>query len=185
MATCGHKTVTGKGNFEMESLLNFYPAERRIPLTVRRWGKQTAWERFVSKLQLDEATGCWLWQGSCSRFGYGKFTVGHVTVSAHRYAYSALIGDIQIGMTCDHTCRTPSCVNPHHIDIVTLRVNLLRADTFQARNAAKTHCPAGHPYNTDNTLYRKDGSRVCRECGRLRSQRQRMTRRLKTETGHT
>jgi len=32
-------------------------------------------------------------------------------------------------------------------------------------NAAKTHCPRGHPYDEANTIYR-DGRRFCLECRR-------------------
>jgi len=35
-------------------------------------------------------------------------------------------------------------------------------------NAAKTHCPANHPYDEANTYFDKSGGRSCRECGRIR-----------------
>lgn len=35
-------------------------------------------------------------------------------------------------------------------------------------NAAKTHCPRGHVYDSENTYIRKDGSRDCRLCERVR-----------------
>ena len=39
----------------------------------------------------------------------------------------------------------------------------------------KTHCPKGHPYNTQNTRYTANGSRICRTCHR---DCERMRRRL-------
>jgi hypothetical protein len=33
-----------------------------------------------------------------------------------------------------------------------------------ARNAAKTHCPRGHPYDDANTYISPRGSRICRKC---------------------
>jgi hypothetical protein len=39
------------------------------------------------------------------------------------------------------------------------------------KNKAKTKCPIGHPYDSVNTLIRKDGSRVCRECNRIQHRR--------------
>lgn len=36
-----------------------------------------------------------------------------------------------------------------------------------ASNAAKTHCPSGHPYNEENTRWTKNNrSRICRICAR-------------------
>lgn len=36
----------------------------------------------------------------------------------------------------------------------------------RARQAAKTHCPKGHPYSGDNLFQHKDGRRECRICRR-------------------
>lgn len=38
------------------------------------------------------------------------------------------------------------------------------------RNAARTHCPAGHPYDAENTAHRSTGGRRCRACNRGRSE---------------
>lgn len=38
-----------------------------------------------------------------------------------------------------------------------------------AHNRAKTHCPAGHPYDVANTYKTSAGSRSCRECARIRA----------------
>src|ERR1039458_9099457 len=38
-----------------------------------------------------------------------------------------------------------------------------------ARNAAKTHCPQGHPYDEANTKFTRGGWRTCRTCRNLRS----------------
>lgn len=35
--------------------------------------------------------------------------------------------------------------------------------------ASRTHCPAGHPYDEENTYRRADGSRKCRACHRIRA----------------
>jgi len=47
-----------------------------------------------------------------------------------------------------------------------MRENLMRGDTPAARNAAKTHCLEGHPYDEENTFKDSRGSRHCRECNR-------------------
>jgi hypothetical protein len=37
---------------------------------------------------------------------------------------------------------------------------------FAALNAAKTHCPQGHPYSAENTYVSPQGKRFCRACHR-------------------
>jgi hypothetical protein len=38
---------------------------------------------------------------------------------------------------------------------------------LQAKNAAKTYCPSGHPYTDDNTYRYPDGRRRCIACRRI------------------
>ena len=37
------------------------------------------------------------------------------------------------------------------------------------RNARKTHCPKGHPYDEENTYLAPDGARQCRTCNLARN----------------
>lgn len=127
--------------------------------------------RLLARVEIDEA-GCWNWQGRRDKRGYGKFSRGRVgegNVSTHRFAYERLVGPIPDGLHLDHLCRNPRCCNPDHLEPVTCRENLLRGDTFQARNAAKTHCPKGHPYDEANTYVSSRGMRSCRACAHERS----------------
>jgi hypothetical protein len=55
---------------------------------------------------------------------------------------------------------------------VTHQENMLRGLTIAARNAAKTHCPQGHPYNGAN-LRIDEGSRRCLTCKRDQMRRAR------------
>lgn|SRR5690606_5793950 len=126
--------------------------------------------RFLAKIRREDG-GCWLWTGGLTRTGYGKFGG---TGLAHRYAYQRFIGQIPAGMQLDHLCRNRACCNPSHLEPVTGRENLLRGDTWQARNAAKTHCPQGHEYTPENTYRYADGRRKCRACGRDESRRRRI-----------
>lgn len=123
-------------------------------------------ERFWAKV--DKTDSCWLWTGFINTNGYGRFSPkhGHGTY-AHRFVYELTNGVILPELEIDHLCRIRHCVRPSHLDAVTHRINLLRGDTFVARNAAKTHCPHGHEYTRENTAYNK-GQRVCKECHRVR-----------------
>lgn len=120
-------------------------------------------DRFWEKVQTGE--GCWQWTGSLARGGYGSIGFEGHTLRAHRVAYEALVGPIPEGLVLDHLCRNRGCVNPTHLEPVTLHENLLRGEP-----ANRTHCPAGHAYTAQNT-WMWHGKRKCRECGRLRQRR--------------
>jgi hypothetical protein len=138
---------------------------------------RTVYERFVEKTAKCD-NGCIEWTGSISADGYGLIRLGPDEGSrleyAHRWSYAHHIGPIADGLVIDHLCRNRACVHPMHLQLVTTRENLLRGESFSARNAAKTHCPAGHPYDAANTYIapRKRGrGRECRQCRAERRRR--------------
>lgn len=113
-------------------------------------------------------TGCWLWQGVKHR-GYGHFNIGPPTmrgVKAHRFSYALVYGPIPKGLTLDHLCRHPACVNPAHLEAVTHRVNILRGTGVAAVNARKLGCKRGHLFTPENTYVTTRGERTCRSCMR-------------------
>jgi hypothetical protein len=117
--------------------------------------------------------GCWEWRGRLSS-GYGRVNYRRVpdntefSTTAHRLSYLVLVGDIKPGLTLDHLCRNRSCWRPDHLEPVTPRANTLRGESISAKNAAKTHCHAGHLLTAENL--RPDlavkGWRGCLECNR-------------------
>lgn len=131
-------------------------------------------ERFWAKVQKTE--GCWLWTaGTTSRkphLAYGTFWDGTRLVVAHRWAYEHFVGPIPEGLTIDHLCRTPRCVNPDHLEPVTMRENILRGTGPSAKQAAMTHCKNGHPLTEDNIYRWGPNKRRCRTCHRAASKRQ-------------
>jgi len=117
--------------------------------------------RFWKKV---EATGfCWLWTAHVTPKGYGQFGLDGKMRSVHRLAYEWLVGPIPEEMVLDHLCRVRHCVNPDHLEVVTVRENNLRGFTIASQNHSKTHCKRGHPFDKDNTYQRKDG-RECQTC---------------------
>jgi hypothetical protein len=81
----------------------------------------TAADKFWANVAPDAADACWLWTGHLHK-GYGRFG----QVLAHRWAYEHLRGDIPRGLTIDHLCFTPTCVNPWHLEPVPQTENTRR-----------------------------------------------------------
>lgn len=117
--------------------------------------------RFWSRV--DRSNGCWVWTGSKSADGYGRFYSGGILLFAHRI--SAVLGGLGLtgGLVIDHLCRNRACCNPGHLEPVTHRENTLRGEGITARHAKQTHCSKGHPLEGEN-LYSYDGGRSCRTC---------------------
>lgn len=126
-------------------------------------------ERFMSHVEKDDS-GCWLWQAFIGPTGYGDFWANNKMQRAHRWSYSNWNGSLIKGLTIDHLCRVRNCVNPEHLEQVTIKENVLRGESFVAKNAAKTHCHKGHEFKEDN-IYLYRGRRMCKTC-RKKNQRQ-------------
>lgn len=133
-------------------------------------------ERFSTKFTLDNS-GCWLWSAAINPDGYGIFGIDkRHTFGAHRISFSIVNGDIEPGLQLDHLCRVRNCVNPKHLEEVTLAENTARSTFFQVINSRKqvrTHCPHGHAYTPENTYnWKHRGAtkthRVCKACRKIR-----------------
>ena len=87
---------------------------------------------------------------------------------AHRVSYQLVVGEIPEGLTLDHLCRNPSCVNPDHLEPVTTKENILRGVSKIAQQARQTHCKRGHPFDEENTMIVRGSARQCRACNKAR-----------------
>lgn len=119
-------------------------------------------ERFLSKIHINDS--CWEWTARKNRNGYGGFDIPNKTVLAHRFIFEYYHGTICPDLTIDHLCRNRGCVNPTHLEQVSIKVNTMRGTSFSAVNSRKTHCIHGHEFSEQNTIQRKNDNRGCKTC---------------------
>lgn len=120
--------------------------------------------RFFEKVKISDA--CWLWTGSKSRKGYGRFRVDGKLLIAHRYSYELHHGEFPKTKLVCHSCDNPPCINPKHLFIGDAKTNAMDS-VIKGRQVSirKTKCPRGHEYSKENTYYIKSGNRnISRRC---------------------
>lgn len=71
---------------------------------------------------------CWFFveAGRENRNGYGRLYWEGKELMAHRLSYEAHVGPIPNGLVLDHTCTNRCCINPAHLEPVTVKVNTHR-----------------------------------------------------------
>jgi hypothetical protein len=118
-------------------------------------------ERIEAKFIPEPNSGCFLWFGSLNTSGYPQISVNKKLSLAHRIYYEMERGPIPPGLVIDHLCRNPCCVNPDHLEPVTIFEN----SWVRAIRTPKQFCPRGHEYTPENT-FRYSGRRICKICKR-------------------
>lgn len=93
---------------------------------------RAAADYFWQRVDIAGVEECWNWIQAPTSQGYGSFalpvrlspTGTNLRVGAHRVAWALRNGRlVDPDLTIDHLCRNRRCVNPDHLEEVTLAVN--------------------------------------------------------------
>lgn len=122
---------------------------------------------FASKTR---QTNCTVWIGATNSKGYGLISLNGVAKLAHRVAYEAEYGDIPEGHVIDHLCRVRNCVNPMHLQAVTIGENNRRGRAAITLTVGDI-CINGHRLNEGDVYDRPSGGTECRHCRRASKHR--------------
>lgn len=82
-------------------------------------------KRFLSYVEKDETSGCWLWTGHRAITGYCNFFYRGKTFLAHRASLLIFkkVTELTAGLSVSHSCRNRNCVNPAHLSEKTASEN--------------------------------------------------------------
>ena len=125
-------------------------------------------DRFFKYVEGRFSPDCWIWSGGKNPGGYGRIheprRSGSV-ILAHRFSFEFHKHKLLPGEQLHHVCRNRSCVNPDHLQVVTIENH---PDAGNVINKNKTHCIHGHELSPENTYSYVDKrcvqKRCCRKC---------------------
>jgi hypothetical protein len=114
--------------------------------------------RFWAKVNKTDT--CWLWTAKV-RKGYGQFWFEGQTRLAHRVAYEAIHGPIDVLL--DHKCFRHECVNPDHLRPATHKQNAEHRQGAQANSKTGLRGVTRRPNGRYRAKIRHNGISI--DCG--------------------
>jgi hypothetical protein len=112
-----------------------------------------------------------IWQGTFGRTLRPKHSLDHL---CHTYADPPCPGG--------RTDRHRRCVQPYHLEEVTIAENNRRSNSPWAINGRKQFCKDDHEFTPENTRITPDGRRRCRKCHRNQQRRARARGKTRSTT---
>lgn len=137
--------------------------------------------KLIDNCILEPNTGCWLWQKSTQRYGYGAFCVKNKVHTASRISYLLFNGNIPDNLFVLHKCDIPACCNPNHLFLGNQSINMKDCVKKKRHATSNNFCKYGHEFTLENTRFyqRKNGvQKVCKECKRINSKKEYKQRKL-------
>lgn len=122
---------------------------RGVPFLYCKGHRNTYIIPFVINLD----TGCWDWQKSKVKGGYGRVYNKGKSVPAHKFYYEEKFGEIPENYEMHHKCGNPGCVNPDHLEAITHTENI-RHRNFTKLSMEKAK-EIREMYSTGNYLQRE------------------------------
>ena len=132
--------------------------------------QENLYERFSKYVEVNN--NCWIWHGSFNGNGIPKFHINRNGVSARRFAYKSILGNLPKNKIVVNNCENKLCISPYHSKLKNRKECL-----EQFFNTKKLYCKYNHLMESINVYYRKDGRRDCRTCQRNKEKIRRDLRR--------
>lgn len=102
------------------TLLHYKPLDGQRESAISALQERAFWSKINVTENIKE---CWLWSGAKNTKGYGNLRINKRYYHAHRIAFWLINGKIPCGYIVCHICDNPSCCNPHHLMLGTIKSN--------------------------------------------------------------
>jgi len=103
----------------------------------KKYGNPNEKIEFKKKLEYEvDYNGCFnITSHYKDKDGYGKLYRNKKYLRAHRFVYEQMFGEIPEGLVVRHKCDNPSCINPEHLELGTIKEN--SKDKVERNRSAK------------------------------------------------